>query len=103
MMKEMSNPEIIRTLGARLRQYRLNQNMTQRELSEKTNISLPTIQKLERGESYNITFSNLLTILRHNGLIENADRLVPEQPESPYRKKNPTRIRHGNKENTRPE
>ena len=94
MLREQSNTTIIRMLGARLKQYRLNLNMTQKELADITNVSVPTIQKFESGTSTNITLNNLLTLMRHTGLIEYADKLIPEQPESPYARKNPTRVRH---------
>lgn len=98
MLKELSNSEITNMLGERLQQYRLILNITQKELSEKSMVSLPTIQKLESGKAKNITFNNLMSILRQLGLIENIDKLVPEQPESPYQKRHRQRIRHGNTE-----
>lgn len=100
MIKELSNTEIIRMIGRRLRQYRINLNLTQKELAEKTNISVPTIQKFESGNSYNITFGNLLTIIRHLGLLDNIEKFIPEQPESPYAKRrNQQRIRHATEKN----
>lgn len=96
MIKEMSNNEIIRMLGTRLRQYRLNLNKTQKEMAEECGLSLPTVQKMESGNSSNINLGNLLKIIRFLGLLENINAFIPEQPESPYARKNRTRIRHGN-------
>jgi transcriptional regulator with XRE-family HTH domain len=96
MLKELSNTEITNMLGERLQQYRLNLNITQRELSQNSMVSLPTIQKLESGRAKNITFNNLMSIIRQLGLIENIDKLIPEQPESPYQKRHKKRIHHGN-------
>lgn len=93
MIKEMSNTEIIREIAGRIKQYRLNLRMTQAQLAKKTGISLPTIQKFESGASSNITFVNLLSILRYTGLIDNVWLLVPEQPESPYAIKTIKRVR----------
>lgn len=39
----LSPAEIIRNLGERFRDYRMRQNLTQREVSEMTSISIPTI------------------------------------------------------------
>ena len=99
MIKELSNTQIITLLGTRLRQYRLNLNVTQQEMSKLTEVSLPTIQKLESGKAGNINLSNLLKIMRFLGIIENVEHLVPEQPESPYSKKQKQRIYHGVKKN----
>ena len=93
-MKELSNAEILRLIGARLKQYRLNLNVTQKEMAEQCGISLPTVQKMEAGTSRNISFSILLKVMRYLGIIENIDRLVPEQPASPYAKEQRQRIRH---------
>lgn len=97
MIKELSNTEIIQVLGNRFRTYRVNLRMTQKELSEKTGISVPTIRNFEAGKTSNISLSILLTLMRDTGLIEYADRLIPEQPISPYTKQQLTKVRHGNK------
>lgn len=93
MIKECSNTEIVSLIGKRLRQYRLNLAVTQKEMAQSTGISLPTIQKLESGRASNITLFNLLIIMRYLGIIENVDSLVPEQPESPYQLTR-QRVRH---------
>lgn len=98
MFRELSTQEIIRTLGGRLKQYRLILGYTQQELSVRAGVSVPTIQKLEAGSATNITLSNLLSLMRHLGLIENADGFIPEQPEYPYGKRI-TKIRHAAKKN----
>ncbi|MBR1501704.1 MAG: helix-turn-helix transcriptional regulator [Bacteroidales bacterium] len=99
MIKELSNIEIIRLIGIRLRQYRLNLNVTQREMSNLSGVSLPTIQKMESGSAGNINLSNLLKIMRFLGILENVNQLVPEQPQSPYASRQRNRIRHGNETN----
>lgn len=84
-------------LGERFRTYRVNFRLTQKELSEKTGISVPTIQKFEAGKANNISLSTLLTLMRNTGLIENSDHLIPQQPISPYARRNVTKVRHGYK------
>lgn len=95
MLRELSNTEIISLMGQRLRQYRLNLSITQKEMAINTGVSLPTIQKLEAGSATNVTLSTVLTLMRYLGIIENADQLIPLQPESPYANKSRKRIRHG--------
>ena len=85
-------------MGRRMKQYRLTLGLTQRELSEKANVSVPTIQKFEAGTATNITLSNLLSLMRHTGLIERADGIVPLEPESPYTKRKISKVRHGKQE-----
>ncbi len=95
MLRELSNTEIISMMGQRLKQYRLNLSITQREMALNTGVSLPTIQKLEAGSATNVTLSTVLTLMRYLGIIENADQLIPLQPASPYDIKPRQRIRHG--------
>lgn len=94
MLKEVSNTEIIRMLGQRFRQYRLILELTQKELSERTGISVPTIQKFESGTASNITLTTILSLMRHIGIIDYVDKLIPEQPDNPYNHKRISRIRH---------
>ena len=94
MIKEYSNTQIIQLLGERFRTYRVNLRMTQKELSERSGISVPTIQKFEAGNATNISLSTLLTLMRNTGLIEFADKLIPEQPISPYAKRQVKKVRH---------
>jgi Predicted transcriptional regulator with C-terminal CBS domains len=95
MIRELSNTEIIAMMGQRLKQYRLNLSITQKEMALNTGVSLPTIQRLEAGSATNVTLSTVLTLMRYLGIIENADQLIPLQPESPYAIKPRQRIRHG--------
>ena len=96
--KALSNPEIIRNLGMRFRDYRLRLNMTRKEVSEEAGVGLTTIYKFETGNMKDVSFITLLRLLRAIGERENWENLLPELPESPYlyendRKKQ--RVRHG--------
>lgn len=97
MVKELSNVEIVRLLGQRFKQYRLILGFTQKELSELTAISVPTIQKFEAGTANNISLTTLLALMRHVGIINYAENLIPQQPENPYGRKRITKIRHASK------
>lgn len=84
MLKPCPNKEIMILLGERARTYRKNLSLSQEELAVNAGISLSTVQKFETGKA-NTSLNNLLTILRHLGLIENINLLIPEQPENPYK------------------
>lgn len=97
-MFEYSNPELVRMLGARFREYRMRCNFTQKEVSELSGVGLTTIHKFENGTAGNISLSTFLLLLKVVGQIDALDNLLPELPESPYlmRKedKKAQRIRH---------
>lgn len=95
---QLSEPDIIRILGERFKDYRLSVRLTQRELAEKTGISHKTISLFESGRGRNITMQNFLTLLRAVGMLQNIGELLPELPTSPYliqsQMKRKSRIRH---------
>lgn len=98
MLKRYSDTEIINLLGERFRRYRIALGLTQAEMSERAGVSKMTIHKFETGAANNVSMLTLLSLMRYTGLIENADKLIPDVPESPYSKLfNRQRVRHGNK------
>ena len=50
-IEEKSNSEIISELGSRFKEYRLLCDMTQREVAEKSGVSIFTISQFEKGEA----------------------------------------------------
>lgn len=100
---QLSEPDIIRILGERFKEYRLSVRLTQKELSEKTGISHKTISMFESGRGRNITMQNFLTLLRAVGMLQNVGELLPELPGSPYliqsQLKRKSRIRHSEEDN----
>jgi putative transcriptional regulator len=68
-------------LGSRIAEHRLQKNLTQSELAKEAGVSKPTLERLERGNSVQMT--NLIRVLRALGMIEHLDLLVPELPPSP--------------------
>ena len=96
---QLSEPDIIRILGERFKDYRLSVRLTQKELSEKTGASHKTISLFETGRGRNITMQNFLTLLRAVGMLQNIGELLPELPSSPYliqsQMKRKSRIRRG--------
>lgn len=94
---EYSIPELIKLLGARFKDYRLRSNMTQREVSEQSGITITTIHKFENGASGNVSLGTFLLLLKAIGQIAPLDELLPELPVSAYlikEKKKVQRIRH---------
>ena len=79
--KNMVDAVVLAELGERIAGTRLNKNITQKHLAKEAGVSLPTLQRLEQGES--ISATNLVRVLRALGLLENFNALVPEQPVSP--------------------
>ena len=94
---EYSIPELIKLLGARFKDHRLRSNMTQKEVSEQSGITITTIHKFENGASGNVSLGTFLLLLKAIGQIDALDELLPELPASAYLikdEKKVQRIRH---------
>lgn len=95
---EYSIPELVRLLGSRFKEYRMQCNLTQKEVAELSGIGLTTIHKFENGTAGNLSLSTFLLLLKVVGQINALDDLLPELPESPYlirrEEKKAQRIRH---------
>jgi transcriptional regulator with XRE-family HTH domain len=77
----MSNQDILKQLGRRLRQRRLSQNLTQVELAGQGGIDPGVLRKIEAGKGY--TISAFIGVLRALGMLDNLDAAVPEPSASP--------------------
>lgn len=77
----MSDKTILKELGDRLRQQRLNQNITQMELAKKADVGLSKIKRMEQGQNY--TISGLLRIMRALDLLSQLDNFLPNPGISP--------------------
>lgn len=73
---EMTDAAVLVALGLRLKQHRLERNVTQRHLAEEAGVSTPTLQRLEAGST--VQAVSLLRILRALDLLGNVNALVPE-------------------------
>ena len=78
---DLSDQAILAELGQRIARYRLNRNLTQETLATEAGISLPTVQRIERGNATQAT--NLVRVLRVLGLLDNLGALVPAPAASP--------------------
>lgn len=77
----LSDEAILQTLGDRLKQERLNRNLTQEHLARASGISATVVKRAERG--YGCTLRNLVRILRSIGRLETLDSFLPEHGPSP--------------------
>ena len=77
----LADNAIQQRIGERIKNLRLKQNITQKNLSETTNVSLSTIKKIERGEIS--SFDSLLRILRMLGKLDIFQPLIEEEQLSP--------------------
>lgn len=74
--------QIIQALGKRFREYRIAAQMTQKEVSEQSGVSLLTIRRFEQGYSYDIKLGNLIALLKAIDFAEGIADLLPEIPAS---------------------
>ena len=81
---EYSNPELVRLLGQRFKDYRMRCNLTQKEVAIKSGIGMTTIHKFENGRVPNLSLSTFLLLMKAIGCINSLDEMMPELPESPY-------------------
>ena len=96
-----TNQDILALLCLRLKEYRLAARMSQREMAEKSGVSLTTISHLEQGMNRNITLNNFISLLRVLGLEQRLSDLLPELPVPPLALKQinkyiPKRVRRNN-------
>ena len=66
---------ILSELGARLAQARLDLNMTQEELAEEAAVSKRTVERLETGQS--VQLSNLIRVFDALGLVSHLNQIIP--------------------------
>jgi len=76
----MSARAICQEMGQRLKQARLNANLTQKETAERAGLSVTAIQSAERGEAL---LETVVAVLMSLDMVEQIDNFVPEQQISP--------------------
>ena len=78
-----TNQDFIILLSQRLKEYRLAARISQKEMAEKSGVSLTTISHLEQGVNRNITLNNFISLLRVVGMEQRLNDLLPELPMPP--------------------
>jgi transcriptional regulator with XRE-family HTH domain len=72
---------LLHRIGERLKAFRLGQNLSQREVAERSGLSRSAISQAELGRA--ITLGSLLQILRTLQQLEALDAFFAPQPPSP--------------------
>ena len=72
-----SNEEILREFGTRMRAERVAAALTQKDLAEKSGLSIRTISNIESGRD--AAFSTVIEYLRALGKVREFDHLLPEE------------------------
>lgn len=80
---EQSGSEIIRQLGKRYSEYRKRMGYTQKDVAEKSGLSVFTISSFENGSSTGVAFASFIKLLRAIESLEEIEKLLPELPASP--------------------
>lgn len=81
MYADFSDVFILQKIGSFIQNHRMNQNLTQNELSHQAGISRSTLSLLERGESVNLL--TLIQVLRTLDQLHVLQGLFEELPASP--------------------
>lgn len=84
IQQHTADETILRELGGRLCQRRLERNLTQADMAIESGVSKRTIERLEAGGSVQLV--NLIRVLRALSIVENIDTLIPESLPSPMEK-----------------
>lgn len=81
MTGNQNDSEILRELGARLRAYRLQQNIPVADLARRAGLSKTTLTKVEAGADFRL--GTLLALLRALGRLDALDSVLPAPLVSP--------------------
>lgn len=97
----VTNQDIMLLLAKRIKEYRLAARMSQKEMAEKSGVSLATISHFEQGVNQNMTLNNFISLLRIIGMEQRISDLLPELPMPPMALKKinkliPKRVRRNN-------
>ena len=77
----LSDTEVLSEFGTRIRLTRINKNLTQQMLAERSGLNRSTIRDLENGHSVNLL--SLMQLFRSLELLERLDLLLPGSSQSP--------------------
>jgi transcriptional regulator with XRE-family HTH domain len=78
---EKTDDELLRLLGGRLRQYRLQRNITQADLARSIGLHENTVSNAEEGKDPRL--STIVKMLRGLQRLESLDSFLPPAPLSP--------------------
>lgn len=78
---DMECNDVMKELAARFKQHRVSSRITQRELAEKTGVSLRTISRFEKGGE--IGMLTFIKLLKGVGLENNLENVIPDYTKRP--------------------
>ena len=81
MLSQLTNHEILREIGSRLKAYRLQLNVSVADLAHRAGLSKTTVVNAEAGR--NPTLETIVRILRALGKLESVDGFLPPPKISP--------------------
>lgn len=81
MFQYLSNPQVEKELGARLKQHRLDRNLSQAEIAKRSGLARRTITAIENGEGSTLT--TLITLLRALNALDTLEGFLPDPGFSP--------------------
>lgn len=76
-----SDKMVLATLGRRIKQERINQNITQKDLASRSGVGRIVVQRLEGGKG--CALGAFIKILRSLGRLTQIDLILPEPGISP--------------------
>jgi transcriptional regulator with XRE-family HTH domain len=76
-----SNQHILVEIGLRFAAARINMDLSQAELSERSGVSLKTIGHLENGRK-SVGLLNIIAVMRALNLIHEIEHFMPKPPPS---------------------
>lgn len=77
----MTDQAVLTELGARLQRHRVERNLTQDQTADLAGVGRATLQRLERGESVQMT--SMVKLLRALDLLGGLDAAIPARVEFP--------------------
>ena len=80
-INKLSNEQVLLEITQRVKQQRLNVNMTQQELAAKTGLHVQTVKNFESGKSTKL--ATLIQILRAFDSLEALNQFLPDPGISP--------------------
>jgi len=80
-LNNLTDKQVLQALTQRIKQHRLNLNMTQEELSNKAGVHVQTIKNFESGKTS--TLFTFIQILRAFDALESLDTFFPDPGISP--------------------
>lgn len=81
MIRLLTNPQIEQELGKRLKDHRLDLNLSQEEIATRSGLSRRTITAIENGEGS--TLSTLIAMLRAMNALDTLENFLPDPGISP--------------------